>query len=420
MLKNSSLQKTIIFSILSLIVLNTFLFSQEKKINLTIKDIPTDWKEYWWLRNNNYGISNLQSQLKWQFDQNNTNYKLSIAADDNGKIYIGDSSIKHNFSEKTFIRIGRYYRDYSTYLNDDLSSGHMLISHNAEPIPKIGFKTSIKSKRFDKTTFDLGMSHGLLNKENFYTESPFLHEKFIYANIKKDDHTFGLGLVHAAIWGGANPEKKFSNSFETFLKVMISADGFDEGIISHQNAEGNHVAIWDFYYQKIKDEKSLKLYYQHIFEDTSGLRFHNKFDGLWGFELTNYLPETNLLIEYVTTSNQFLKPPYINELYYYNYHYRAGWSYNSHILGNPHIQLANPEDYPNWPKDPFDVLHVGMDGKFLSSTYEVQISRRINAHDDIQSIVNFYKKINTNLTIGLFLAYNNEHNALGFLVSNNF
>ena len=61
-----------------------------------------------------------------------------------------------------------------------------------------------------------------------------------------------------------------------------------------------------------------------------------------------------------------------------------------------------------------------MNGKFLSSNYQVKISRRINTHDDIQSIVNFDKNINTNLTIGLFLAYNNENNALGFLLSKNF
>jgi hypothetical protein len=421
MFKKIRLRKTIFFSIIFFIVLNTFLLSQEKKFNLTIKDNPTDWEEYWWLKNNSYGIPNLQSQLKWKFDQNNTHYQLSIAADENGKIYIGDSFIKHNFSDKTFLRMGRYYRDFSTYLNDNLSSGHMLISHNARPMPKIGIVTSKSIKKFEKLTFEGGIAHGIFEKENFYTKAPLLHEKFIYMHIKNNDYRISWGLVHEAMWGGGYPERNFSHSFKDFLKIFTAEDGFDEQVVgSHQNALGNHVAIWDFIFEKTNNDKLAKLYYQHIFEETSGLRFKNGSDGLWGLELTNYIPKTNLLIEYLVTSNQFRNPNHFEKLYYYHYHYRLGWSYNNYILGNPNINLPVPEDYPNWPLEKVDVIHLGMNGKFLSSNYQVKISRRINTHDDIQSIVNFDKNINTNLTIGLFLAYNNENNALGFLLSKNF
>ena len=42
------------------------------------------------------------------------------------------SEITHTFE------FGRYYRDYSRYLNDELSSGSILISNNAQAMPKIG------------------------------------------------------------------------------------------------------------------------------------------------------------------------------------------------------------------------------------------------------------------------------------------
>ena len=34
-------------------------------------------------------------------------------------------------------------------------------------------------------------------------------------------------------------------------------------------------------------KNNLTFYYQHIFEDTSGIRFANKYDGLWGLEIIN-------------------------------------------------------------------------------------------------------------------------------------
>ena len=40
--------------------------------------------------------------------------------------------------------------------------------------------------------------------------------------------------------------------------------------------------FWDFFYEKKFQSNKLKIYHQHFFEDTSGLRFHNRYDGLWG------------------------------------------------------------------------------------------------------------------------------------------
>ena len=46
--------------------------------------------------------------------------------------------MKYDISESIFLRTGKYYRDFSNYLNDNLSSGSMLISNNARAIPKVG------------------------------------------------------------------------------------------------------------------------------------------------------------------------------------------------------------------------------------------------------------------------------------------
>ena len=76
----------------------------------------------------------------------------------------------------------------------------------------------------------------------------------------------------------------FQVGFNDFWKVFISADGEKVEGQPHANALGNHLGIWDFYLNKKNKSNVLKFYYQHFFEDTGGLRFQNRSDGLWGFE----------------------------------------------------------------------------------------------------------------------------------------
>jgi hypothetical protein len=157
--------------------------------------------------------------------------------------------------------------------------------------------------------------------------------------------------------------------------VFISADGPRLEGEPHANALGNHLGIWDFYYKKQNEEKLLKLYYQHFFEDTSGLRFTNRIDGLWGVELENYIPKTNLLIEYLTTEDQ--DRTIHNDAYYNHYQYNLGWSYKGYALGNPFINYLKVE--------PVKVFHLGLSGKIYSKYYyQFKVAKKINIGDKIK------------------------------------
>jgi hypothetical protein len=385
------------------------LFSQEKNFSLKIQSNPTDF-DYWWLKNNNFGIDydDFHFQGAWKLKTNKTTYSINIIGqDDQKKIYFHESFIKYDFSKKTFLRLGKYYKDFSRYMNDELSSGHMLISNNAQPMPKIGLVTSKKFEKFDNLTFDAGIAHGVFAKDDYYIERPLLHEKFFYIHIDKIDYKVSIGLVHEATWGGSTPELgKLPSTFKDFLKVIISADGpLVEGE-GHANALGNHIGIWDFSYEKNNNNRILKLYYQHYFEDTSSLRFRNSIDGLWGMELKNYVPDTTILFEYLDTSNAWQDPPYQQDYYYWNYQYKLGWSYKDNIIGNPFIH-------------PFrlgKVMHLGVNGKFFSNYYKLKAARIINTTDYIKYKIVIGKKINDRFDINMYLV-NSEYNkssGLGF------
>ena len=395
-------------------LLSSLSIAQDYKLMLKIQNNHTD-SGYWWLEKNNFGIKSngLTLQTSFELKKIKSEYLVNIIGEEaSNKLYINESFIKYNFSDKTFLRAGQYYRDFSTYLSDDISSGSLLVSHNAKAMPKIGM---VSSKQFKKVTFDFGIAHGVFDK-GIYSQTPLLHEKFLYINWQKDGvHHFSIGFVHEAMWGGATDEnqkwplRKSSNLWKDFLKIFISADGPFEGG-SHANALGNHLGIWDFSYQKKHDDQTLKLYYQHIFEDTSSLRFSNKTDGLWGIELTNYIPNSTILFEYIDTSNSRINPPYQLDYYYSNYQYISGWTYKGNIIGNPFIN----DDGTEAGFDERQVIHMGAKGKIGLYDYQMKLSRKVNVNDFMKYKAIIGRPIKKNISLNLFLINRKDASSLGF------
>ena len=410
--------KKLIFTFIYLLSFTDYLFSQEKYLLFKVSKLPSE-NNFLFLDTNNNGIKNSNIVLgsKFKYVGSQTEYQLTTTKT-NEKIYFGESFIKKTITENTFIQFGKYYRNYSNYLNDNLSSGHMIISKNAEPIPKIGFVTSKKINSNNNVSFDFGLSHGQFSKEKQlidiygewrYSEAPILHEKFIYLNLINDKYTFSLGLVHSVMWGGEYSSefgsRKFPVTLENFFKVLIAADGYDEGG-SHQNSLGNHIGIWDFSILKKHDNRLLKLYYQHIFEDTSGLRFANQYDGLWGFESVNYKSNTNFLIEYLSTSNVSAESAYLNDRYYTNYQYKLGWSYKGYTLGNPYI------DHLSF--SPVDAIHFGINTKILSQYLDIKMARRVSINDDWNYKISLE---NNRKNFSVFFVKNHQNQGAGLTLS---
>ena len=355
-----------------------FLFSsillpkEDKKISINIYD--HDYPE-WWSNYNNNGLNFTQSNISLSYKNILDNYELSINAHaSNEKMIFAESYI--SFSMKKFykIKFGRYYRDFSRYLNDELSSGSMLIGKNALPIPKIGLLGEYNIEKKNKLKFSYGISHSVLEKNDIYNESPFIHEKFLYLINNGNDYEYGFGFVHEAIWAGSTYlDGKFPSSFSDFWKVFISADGEKIEGQPHANALGNHLGIWDFYYIKKNKYNVLKFYYQHFFEDTSGLRFQNRFDGLWGFEYKDLSTKLNYILEYIDTSNQDRDPPYVNENYYNHSEYKLGWSYKGYVIGNPFINNV-----------PSKIIHSGISMDELNNyKFKILLSKRIDTNDTL-------------------------------------
>ncbi len=386
----------------------TFCQSLNTKIDIANKFVED---KSFWTQNNNFGIDDNRflSQLNLKKTTNHITLKLSIAAWGNS-IYLQESFIKYYRKQSnSFLKIGRYYRDFSSYLNDDLSSGHMLISKNAQPLPKIGYVKFINLKKNNLIKFKIGISHGAFEENNIYTKRPMLHEKFIYLEapfIKKSN--LKVGLVHNAMWGGnvLFERESTGSTIKDYFRVWIASDGpFIEGT-KHANALGNHLGIWDFLITKKNINNIYKLYYQHFFEDTSGLRFANKIDGLWGFELINDSRKMNFLIEILHTTNQDLDSDYLRDGYYNHSTYSNGWSYKGFNIGNPF--LSSNEIIP------LNIFHMGFQKElFKDIAVKTMISKRIDKFDDYRYRIDFNINLFENLLTSFSYAVYGDEKSLG-------
>jgi len=365
----------------------SFLVSQENTSRSIIGNIPFDSSINFWSIYNNEGYNLFDEKLSYKNDLFGKSVTLNVHLNNfKNTLYLEESYLLFRINDDLSLRLGRYYRDFSKYLDDDLSSGSLLISRNARPMPKIGLLGNYNIKKRKNISFNYGISHANFKKTSIYNKAPFLHEKFVYLNINRENNQYGIGFVHEAMWGGSSTiYGDFPNSFKDFLKVLISADGQKSETDSHANALGNHIGIWDFYYIKNINKNELTFYYQHIFEDTSGLRFANRFDGLWGFKYNNN-QSLNFNIEYLITTNQDIDPPYVNESYYNHYQYLDGWSYNNLAIGNPFINFTNV--------NPSKVVHLGINKKLNSQNFNLLLSRDITESDKMKYRIKYGSKIN--------------------------
>lgn len=292
------------------------------------------------------------------------NYSLSIYSNSNKQLkavlpvgYI--SAIANNFE----LKIGRWSESITN--ESSLSSGSLLISKNALPIPKISLRHK-KYKNISILNFPLmikiGFSHGWMSKEN-YIKAPLLHEKYLYIKKKYSDQTsLTIGLVDEAMWGGETEvHGKQAKSVSDFIRIITFSSASKSGIRQERiNSLGNHLGVWDISIETKQKQLELKLYYQHPFEDKSGayqyffdeikaLKFPSKsFDGLFGIEIINNKSKffKLFLYEYINTMNQSgtkaaSDSTYGWDNYYNHYIYQSGWVNNGRVIGNPLFTLGS-------------------------------------------------------------------------------
>lgn len=341
-----------------------------------------------WLMNNRFGLSSTAQNngyLRGGFFREMTHDKRFSWG------FGADLVVPYNFTSKFVVQqlygeiryrslqltVGSKER-YMGLVNQELSSGDMVFSNNARPVPQVYFSMPeyewvpfTRNMLAVKGFFSMGLmtdwrwQKGRSDNKYSWAEHVLYHTKGVFlrwGNTEKFPLTIEGGLEMGTQFGGkihryANGKETIVNmptGFKDIIKAILGMGGGDSddpnqaGEIS--NSYGNHVGEWSLAatWAPKDTDWSLRGYYQHYFEDHSQMFFDFAWkDMLLGFELT--LPKNRFVekfvYEYLCTKDQsgsvyWDHTPELPEQVsgrdnYYNHYIYGGWQHWGMGLGNP-------------------------------------------------------------------------------------
>ena len=301
--------------------------------------------------------------------------------------------------------------NYTSLWDKDLSSGDMVISANARPIPEINISTpqfvaiprtngwmQFRGHFAVGKSFDTGYIESFINGRQDYIKNTLWHHKSLHLRLLNPDNYFPftatLGIRHHAQWGGTstNPDVgEQPRSLKDFMRIVAGKAGDANASASAQkNVLGNHYGAYDIKLGYLNDAFDIHIYKQHFFEDASGMELYNLPDGLYGIQLNlpDFLPVNKLVIEYLYTRDQSGPVHYIDfdrdiypgqgggrDDYYNNEEYTTGVSYFNRSIGSPLITSPEYNDgHLGFRNNRVRAFHIGFKG-YLSE----QVAYRILA-----------------------------------------
>jgi hypothetical protein len=254
-----------------------------------------------------------------------------------------------------FMNVSVGMRRFHHGLEDsELSSGGLIFSSNARPIPAILAETNgFVDVPFTKgyLSFQSGLLHGWF-EENTVTKNTLLHYKFL--NIRVGGRlplNFRYSIQHVCQWGGISPDYGAAVvNWTNFMKVFKADSGGSDSPETEQlNALGNHIFSLSMALDLKLDACKVSAYWQNMYEDGPVFRMtkaYNMKDGLWGVSLRmpRFKPLEGLVMEYLCTTDQ--SGPWHdldgviyggNDSYYNNGVYTNGWTHDGMTIGNPFL-----------------------------------------------------------------------------------
>ena len=329
-----------------------------------------------------------------------------------------------------FLEVGS--REQPLVIRDNLLSiGSFVKGTNAKPIPQIhlgtnGFWAVPYTKGWVQINFDFGYGKFLDNSyredhfkkgnengmKNFlYATGAYYHQKHLYIRSNPEKPIFvTVGIEHLAQFGGTcyNYEtgelvvKSKPANFKAFWNVILPLG--DSNYFENEALEdwvyGNHVGVMTYQIGwNINQNHQLQAYLDNPFEDGSGIRKGNGWDGLWGLQYTNKTPGKQYVrgavVEYFQSTNQsgplhwdsgdYPEPirsqitdlvtgndNYYNHMFYDTYsHY--GMTPGIGLITSP---IYNKEGYTQFRNNRVKAWHVGINGEItdrISPCYKASI-----------------------------------------------
>ena len=375
----------------------------------------TSGRTPFWLRANQYGVIPANSPAGLAIVSTNGRFALNERKPAQQLTYglelVGNAARQSrlllpqaflSFNLGKFVLWGGRKKEVIGLGDSTLTSGFYSWSGNALPITKIQIGTN--------GFVPLGFTKGLISINAFFAhgwfansdsiQGSFLHQKAVYVRIGKPGWRvqFKGGVTHNAQWGGRSsylPELvakdgQIPGSLKDYLYVLTAREGnaSDSPTLTdfdRVNRVGNHLGSIDFALETSVGRWQAMGYYQHPFEDKSGVVFINFPDGLYGLRLQRQPGDRgfrvdHILLEHLSTMSQSGSQTHTGSRYdgkddyFNNYQYLDGWVQDRNVIGTAFLSRRNDirSDLPYgtqkriWAiaNNQIEVYHIGLAGSF--------------------------------------------------------
>lgn len=322
------------------------------------------------------------------------------------------NSVMSTSPKSFFLEAGS--REQPQVVRDNLlSSGSFVKGTNAKPIPQVhvgtnGFWTVPFTKKWVQINFDFGYGKFLDNhfhERQFnegnnarYTKGAYYHQKHLYIRSNPDKPVFVMvGIEHAVQFGGTmykyeNGElvatKKPANLKAFWRAILPTGDSkYFENNAMEDWVYGNHIGVMTYQIGwNINQNHQVQAYLDNPFEDGSGIRKGNGWDGLWGLQYTNKTAGRQYVrgavFEYFQSTNQSgpihwdggdypepirsqIKDKVTGVDEYYNHGFYDGYAYYGMTPGNALIPspIYNKDGYLAFRDNRIKAWHLGVNGE---------------------------------------------------------
>ena len=378
-----------------------------------------------WLLSNQYGLITPDRFNGWIKLGFKTNLSAEKNFDYDYGLEVTDRLSNANtlYLQQAYLRLKFYFLNFQvgsleeTFGNQDssLSSGGLLWSGNARPMPKVSLlvpEYTVIPFTKGYLEFKGGISHGWF-EDNRYVKNAWLHHKYIYFQLggKLPVH-FHYGLHHFAQWGGNSTDSlvgKLPQSFNDFLRVFFVKAGDETAPYSDQiYVLGNHLGSRNFGLDLDFSRLKIGIYWQTIIEDKSGWYWGNNKDGLWGiyfhlrdrnhlingvgYEFINTTDQSGLHVEYWLLNGTRYYTPVSggvlhyaggNDNYFNHGFYQFGWTYHRMTIGTPLITspVVLNSSYPESEymfNNKITGHHFSLEGKYKYLLYKLFLTYSLN------------------------------------------
>lgn len=415
------------------IILSTFNVSAQSELyyNLEITSvISSGLFSPFWLSVNRCGISSVGK--KWGYlrtgiagkESINNNWRFEYGAD-----IIAEKNLSHYiFVQQMYadvlwrwLRLSVGKKERSGELkNSNLSTGALIESGNAAPIPQVRIEIP-EYHDFCGTDGLLGLrghiAYGWFGDGNWqenwvsdggrYAKNILYHSKSLFWKIGKEQCfplTYEGGVLFATQFGGKiynymnKPEKDFKmpTRLKDFWNVFVFSAGDKRYDLGDQlNVAGNHLGSYHLSLKWGKYNWSIRGYYEHMFEDHSGMFWEY---GLWkdclvGVELKfkEFSLIDNFVVEYFNSRDQAGPvnhdateeiPDQISAIDdYFDHHTYPCWQQYGMTIGTPLITscLYNESHIFNIYNNRVEAFHAGVSGQPIKRlNYRILLTKSHN------------------------------------------